>query len=539
MDKKLRPIFFYIIFFLFIFAFFITADRYDYDLWARLIAGMGFVQTGHVLKHDFLSYTPTHQWFDHEWGSGVIFYLTHHLFSNVGLLLLQVILMFLIFFFITKIVELRGVKTTSAYNFLFYYFGFSALSYLMSGPIRCQMFTFLFFTVFLYILELARKGEYRPLWALPFIMLVWNNLHGGCVSGIGLIVMYIVGEFLNKKPVKQYLAPLALSVLVLPINPWGFEYLKFLLRASTMKRPDIMEWWGLFSPFYVTKFLKFKFFALFLILSESYVVLKQLISKNFNFDKTKFLVLAATLFIAIQHVKLIPFAVITFTCFLYDDFYTVFNALTRNFFNKIAIGKDIVIYALILLFAVANINGRIFRPILIWGVYPNQAIEFLKVNNLDGNLLVNFGLGSFASYKRYPHNKIYMDGRYEEVYYDYEMALFKKFFLVQGKDWDEILNRFPPDVMIIENFYPIYDTLRTGMLYKPINVSGKNVMASENTGVVHNHKWKLIFEDGFFGVFVPSDKVKKQYKLPSSDLNYYRKTLFDTDINFMLQSKHE
>jgi len=530
MTKKIKPIIFYITFFLFTFGFFIAANMYDYDLWARLIAGMGFVQSGHVLKHDFLSYTPTHTWYDHEWGSGVIFYLTHHYFSYAGILLLQVILMFLIFFFITKIVKLRGVKTTTPYNFLFYYFAFIAMSYLMANPVRCQMFSFLFFTVFLYILELARKGETRALWAMPLLMLIWNNLHGGCVSGIGLILIYIVGELLNKKPVNQYLAPFALTVLVLPINPWGFEYLKFLIRANTMQRPDIMEWWGLFCQYNSLRFMKFKFFASILLLAEASIIIKQIRAKSFEFDKTKFLVIAATLFIAIEHVKLVPFAVITLTCFLYDDFYTVFNFVTRNFFNKIANAKDAFIFGLILLFAFANINARVFKPILHWGTYPVREIEFLKINKIKGNLLTNFGLGSYASYKLYPDNKIYMDGRYEEVYYDSEMALFKKFYLVQD-GWDELLKKFPTDIVIVEKFYPIFDTLRTGFVHRQVQDS-KGLTVCENTGVKHNQKWTLIFEDKDFGLFVKTKDVRKNYKMPPSDINYYKKTLFDTQIKF-------
>ena len=232
-NKIFKPVVFYIIFFLFILGFCTTATNYDYDIWARLIVGMSVVQTGHVIKHDFLSYIPTHTWFDHEWGSGVIFYLTQHFFSSAGLLILQALLVFLIFFVITKIVELRGVKTTSAFNFLFYYFAFIAMSQSLNEVIRCQLFSFLFFTIFLYILELARIGKYKALFILPILMIFWNNLHGGCVAGIGLISLYIIGEFLNKKPVKKYIYALISTILVLPINPWGFEYLGFLLNATT------------------------------------------------------------------------------------------------------------------------------------------------------------------------------------------------------------------------------------------------------------------------------------------------------------------
>ena len=53
-----KALLFYITLFLLILAFTVTAGHFDYDLWARLIAGMGVVDGGHVLTQDFLSYTP-------------------------------------------------------------------------------------------------------------------------------------------------------------------------------------------------------------------------------------------------------------------------------------------------------------------------------------------------------------------------------------------------------------------------------------------------------------------------------------------------
>jgi len=514
MKKHIKPIIFYIILFLFILAFSMQATDYDYDFWARLIAGMGFVQTGHVLKHDFLSYTPTHTWFDHEWGSGVIFYLTQHIFSSAGIILLQALLVFLIFFVISKVIKLRSVKTTSPYNFLFYYFAYSSMSALINDPIRCQLFSFLFFAAFIYILELSRKTETKLIYTLPFLMIIWNNLHGGCVAGIGLIAMYIVGEFLNKKPVKKYIYALIPTVLVLVINPWGFSYLGFLFKATTMARNDVSEWWNLFCPFFMFKYMKFKIFALVLLLFEAGLLIKQFISKTLEIDKTKIIVLFATIFLAVQHAKLVPLAVISMTCFLYDDFYTFFNYITRNVFNKIANVKDTIIYLLILLFAITNINAKGFQPLQSGTMYPVASVEFIRLNELKGNLLIAFGQGSYASYKLYPNIKIFMDGRYEEVYYDYMMLLLHKFYMGQ-KGWDEVLKKFPPDIMVIEKFYPVY-----GILQKDKN-------------------WTIVYNDKFFVVFVKTKDARKSYKIPSQKLDYYRKTLFDTNINFMLQSKHE
>ena len=97
-----------------------SAAHFDFDLWARLIAGMGVINGGHVLTEDFLSYTPVHTWWDHEWGAGVIFYAFLKFLGPYSLIILQAIMLFLIFFTISQIVKLRTNETP--YNILFYFF---------------------------------------------------------------------------------------------------------------------------------------------------------------------------------------------------------------------------------------------------------------------------------------------------------------------------------------------------------------------------------------------------------------------------------
>lgn len=505
---KLKPAIFYIVLFLFILAFSTTANSYDFDLWARLIVGKSVIQTGQVLKHDFLSYTPTHLWYDHEWGSSVVFYITQHFFHSTGILILQSILIFLIFFFITKIIKLRGLKTTSAYNFLFYYFAYSAMSEILNIPIRCQLFSFLFFTIYLYILELARKDRNKPLILIPLIMLFWNNMHGGCLAGIGLIVIYILGEFLNKKPIKKYIWTFLAAILVLPINPWGIDYLKFLFSAGTMERKYVMEWWGAFSKLNLGSYLKPKFWGFAILLSEIILVIKKAKKKELTIDKTALLTVLTTLILAIQHTKLIPFFIISASSFLYDDFYTVFNSLTKNIFQKIERLKEPIIYGLILAFALINIKQNINKVSLNPLQYPIFAVEFIKENNIRGNIFTNFGLGSFVAYKLYPQNKIYIDGRYEEVYPDYLMELLSNFYFVRN-DWGLVLRKFPPDILLVEKYYKAYHILKS------------------------DKKWKLVYDkDKNFGVFVRADKVKNKYIEPTTDINYYKDTLFDTDVDF-------
>lgn len=478
---------FYATLFLIILAYSMTSSHFDFDLWARLIAGMGVVDGGHVLTQDFLSYTPVHTWWDHEWGAGVIFYFFLKYFGAYSLIILQALMIFGIFFTASKVIKLRTDKPP--YNILFYFFALMAVMQNLNAPIRCHLFSFLFFTIFIYIFEKVRRGSDKLLYLIPVIVLFWNNIHGGVVAGLGIMAMYALGEFLNKKPFKKYLITLAVSCLVLFINPWGFDYIKFLLMANTMKRPHIIEWWGLFSKYYLFKHIIFKIFMLCVCAAEFIQIKKESWQK---IDKVKYIVLLSTLYLAISHVKLLPFFAIASLCFVYEDLPQL---------------KDkAVCYALIFISLLTFAIKSFSVPIGI-DVYPVKEVEFIKQNNLKGNILTNFGLGSYVSYKLHPNNLIFMDGRYEEVYYDYMVPLLKEFFLAYP-NWHQIFDYFPPDVMIIENSYPVYEKLKQG------------------------NEWNAVYEGENFGVFLPISKAKKEFKQPTDDTNYYKNTLFDTDIKF-------
>lgn len=259
--------------------------------------------------------------------------------------------------------------------------------------------------------------------------------------------------------------------------------------ANTMKRPHIIEWWGLFSKFYMFQYIAFKIFMFAVCVIEILQIKKETWQK---IDKVKYIVLFSTLYLAISHVKLLPFFAIASLCFVYEDLPQI----------KDKVMCYVLICISLLTFAVKN-----FSIPVGFEVYPIKEVEFVKQNNIKGNILTNFGYGSYVSYKLYPNNLIFMDGRYEEVYYDYMVPLLKEFFLAYP-NWHQVLEHFPPDVMIIENSYPIYNKLKQG------------------------NEWKVVFEGKYFGVFLPASKAKKDFIQPTNDIGYYKNTLFDTDIKF-------
>ena len=112
---KKRAILFYVTLFLLILTYSLTTNKFDNDLWARLIAGMGVIDGGHVLTQDFLSYTPVHTWWDHEWGAGVVFYAFLKFFGPFSLIILQAFMLFGILFTASKVIK---IKNPEPYNIL-------------------------------------------------------------------------------------------------------------------------------------------------------------------------------------------------------------------------------------------------------------------------------------------------------------------------------------------------------------------------------------------------------------------------------------
>lgn len=501
-EKKFLSIFFYITLLGLCFALANYTTGYDFDLWARLIVGKVFWATGEVLKYDFLSYTPTHPWYDHEWGSGVLaFYPALKFLGAKGFVILQTLFLYFTIFFCLKTIKLR-LREKYSHNILPILLIMFLYNQCVCAPVRCQMFSFTFIALTIYLLERARAGKNKTLWIIPFLTIIWNNLHGGIVAGLGIIFLYAIGEFLCRRPFKKYLLVLGASIPLLVINPYGLEYLKFLFMANTMIRHDIIEWWSIFHPYHIKKCTPILIFCTLIASNEIYTLAKQFVKQNFekfitNLDYTKWILLIVTFYLGFSHIKLLPICLIVITCFCYEN---LNKFVPKNELFKV--WSIILVY--ILIAGCWTLRPSIEK--MSWQKYPFKEVEFIKINNLKGNLMASFGHGSYVSYKLFPHNKIYMDGRYEEVY-DNEILMDLKVFYEGYYAWGNILKKYNTDVILLPKDAPIYSELSK---YYP--------------------EWQKIYEGTIGGVFVKNPKQLSGYQLPHNDLDYYKQTMFDTNI---------
>ncbi len=503
---------FYLTLFFLVLLFSTLYNNIDFDFFARLIVGKSFFQTGTLFNNDFYSYGKTHEFIDHEWGSSLIFYLVQDNFGDIGIYFLKSIVVFITLFLITKIIKLENKEVK--FHILFFFFVLHTVISNVFSTVRCQLFSFLFFILFLYILKYAKiKKNYRVLWCLPVLNIIWANMHGGFVMGIALIFIFLIGEFLNDRKSnfnKYILLTLVTTLFSSLINPYGIKYITYIFEAFMLDRIHVTEWQSaFFSKIYLHKYLKFKLFFFITIILFIISITKNIITKGFkNFyndiDKTKCLILLFCILISLKALRCHVFFTYCVLALCYCDFYNIFNKKLPEIIDN---AKEIILFILIAISAFSHIHQNQFQNIVYEKDYPIYCVEFIKQNNLKGNIFAIFHTGSYIAYKLYPNNYVFMDGRYEEVYDNNIINEMGDVFL--GLNENDFFKKYHTDIVITEKTYPLYEKLKS------------------------NNNWFLAYESDEFGLYLPSKMKNKKFIQPTKDKNYYNKTKFKTSINWL------
>jgi len=121
--------------------------------------------------------------------------------------------------------------------------------YLRVHPVRPQMFSILMFAWLLTLLTRAdERRSLRPLVWIPVVMVVWVNLHGGWVVGIGFFAVWSVVRAMTDMQHRGALAgALGAALLATLLNPFGPAMWYFLAETVRLERPMIADWQPLYT----------------------------------------------------------------------------------------------------------------------------------------------------------------------------------------------------------------------------------------------------------------------------------------------------
>lgn len=223
----------------------VLADRIiDPDLWWHLKTGELIVRNRALPSVDPFSYTAAGEpWVVQEWLSEVIFHGIRSAFGLYGILAYRALLLFVVYALMARLILKRmgGGLATWALIALAAYTG------IPNWTERPNLMSFALFVGVLLLLERKDKAIW---WFVP-IAVLWANLHGMVILGIGLVAVVAVAEWLKvwtrwEGADRAWATRLALvtgaGALASLVNPEGPGLLVHAFRLVRVASAIVSEW---------------------------------------------------------------------------------------------------------------------------------------------------------------------------------------------------------------------------------------------------------------------------------------------------------
>jgi hypothetical protein len=226
-------------------------ETLDPDMWWHLRIGEIIWQSG-IPRQDIFSFTvPHHEWVTHEWLSQLFMWLVYLAGGLPGLIVVFALLTAVSFWLVYQCCA--GRPYLAAFVVLL-----AAFASAIVWGVRPQIFNMLLAALFVYVVERVKDEQLngRWLWALPFVTLVWANLHSGYLLGVVLLATYTVGSGLERylslgdertfspARLRQMVLVTAGSFLLAAVNPSGpsLWLYPFETLGSPAMQGYIQEW---------------------------------------------------------------------------------------------------------------------------------------------------------------------------------------------------------------------------------------------------------------------------------------------------------
>lgn len=383
------------------------------DIGRHLKLGEIIWQTKSIPGTNLFSYTePEHPFINHHWLSEVIFYGLYNL-GGLGLIIFTKTLVLLVSFLLL----IRSVKSKSLFAVLPSSLVALALFFMHDEP-RPEIFSYLLMAVFLFVIQKARAGDnYRGLWILPGLMFLWVNLHIYFFIGTALYGIFLLERLAHKKFSRTEWFVGILVGLATLLNPHGltgafypWAILKEYAYGVVENEPlvNMLAYgWERVTIFYI-------FFGS-LVLVGTGLIRRYKIWKKKVFDVLSLSLLGYGAWIMQRNLNLYALALLPILAQNFPvrwpskNWPEVWKRLTAA---VVAIGLIFGIYAVQSnkLYILMDSSRRFGL-----GVSPaaEEAVEFMKTNQISKPVFNNFEIGSYLIWKLYPEQKVFVDGRPE------------------------------------------------------------------------------------------------------------------------------
>jgi hypothetical protein len=427
----------------------------DLDIWWHLATGRQIIESGQVPRTDIFSHTVTgKEWVDHSWFSQVIFYLMYSLLGYTGVVLTKSLALFIAFYFLYMRTSLNSGKLATVITLI------AVISVTKGAWLeRPMIFTIMFTSIFLYILD--RKWH---VWILPLLIIPWVNLHGGYIVGVLVILLFtlgtaVAGDFKGAKRLSQILGA---SITTSLINPYSYNILIYPFQYATdsIHSAFIIEWQ---SP----QFHIFSVYETLILLTFIGLVLRKRI------NVTDILLLLVFTHLSLFAVRNVSLYAIVCTPIIIKYLESPFNEYWDRFYKTLAMryeGLELAIkekavpgfvYTAValsyILFFVSSLTSPNFLDTSPSKKFPNGAIEYILENEPQGELYNHYMWGGYCIWTLYPKYKVFIDGR-ADMYGDFIFEYLQVHKIMEG--WDDTLTKYNVSLVLIPRGDPVDILLR-------------------------------------------------------------------------------
>ena len=460
----------------------------DGDTGYHIRAGEFILNNFSIPTCDSFSFiSPALDWTAHEWLAEVIMAAVHRYSGMTGLVLFFIFLISFSYSLLFKTIRYRSEHIVVSIAIVLLATASSQLHWLA----RPHVFSFVLMILWYDIIDSFQYKNRNMLLFLPFIMLLWVNLHGGFMGGFILLGVYLAGNILTYffcnggkggvtgYRIRAYSLTICACVVASLINPQGFHILTFpfALTGNHYLMDNVGEF---VSPNFHANYVKP--FALLLLFTFSVMAL----SKNKPNVIEVLLVLVFT-YMSLYSVRYIPLFAIIAAPILLRQVQNILDSSAGTIAEFLKKRSRIISpidhraagfvwpAATVLVVVVLAGNGDLHYS-FDQKMKPVAAVEFLKKEIIQGNMFNNDEFGDYIIYSAYPMYKVFIDGRLD-MYGTGNLKEYKRVSTFEP-GWEKVLDKYSISWIIYNANSPL-----SRFLYR-------------------HGDWKLIYADEVTNIFV-------------------------------------
>jgi hypothetical protein len=426
----------------------------DTDTWWHLRSGQYIVENQTIFTTDPFSHTHEGQLWMYPKLGQVFWYGLFALGGWVGLSLGLALLVTIAFALVWLVTS--GNLYIRTFAILL-----GVIASALTWVARPQMISFLLAGLTLLLLEKYKRARSRLIYLLPFIMILWANMHGGYAIAFMLVGVYLIGEILNQvtrhsdDPVLSWrqigilLVIAILSFMMVALNPHGWQMWLYPFRTVGIGalRDFIQEWRS--PDFHAPMTWPFVVMLLLTIVAIGYT------SRRVDWtDLTLVGLWTVWSLFAVRNIGLYGLLTVPVLARYSDaavgDYLPVPGELLLSkkpvfaYFNWLLL-------AVIVLAALVRI-GSTLLPLSVTEPsqdnLPVRAVQFIQDNQPPGPLFNSYNWGGYLIFKLWPDYSVYIDGR-SDLYEDDFMRRYVK-VMAADEGWEQILDEDSVNLIFIE-----------------------------------------------------------------------------------------